>query len=695
MGVVYKAEDTKLQRTVALKFLPSNSLGNEEAKARFLREARAAAALQHPNICTVHEIDEADGRMFIAMAYLEGDDLTKGIERGRLSVERLLDIAMQVARGLQEAHSKGIVHRDIKPANIMDTTSGQAVLMDFGLAQLASAASKLSREGTRVGTSSYMSPEQTTGEKLDHRTDIWALGVVLYEMATGQTPFQGHYEQAILYSILHEEPPAITALRTEIAPELERIVNKCLAKKAQERYQTVSDLLADLSALKRSTESGAGTRPSSGAKDARPSIAVLPFENRSRGDEDEYFSDGISEDITSALVKLDLLRVAPRSLAFQFKGKRPTPDEVGRKLNVGHILEGSVRRSGNRVRINVELIAIDEGYEVWSERYDRVMEDIFDIQDEISEAIVEQLKVKLVGHKKEALGKRYTENVQAYNLCLQGRYYWWKRTSETMQKAVDCYEQALAQDPDYALAYAGLSDCYTSFGFYGILPAKEAMPRAETAALKALQIDADLAEAHTALGAVESLYHWNWAAAERTFRRAIEMDSSSPVAHVWYSAWVLMAQGRLDEAYSEWKRATELDPVTPLVNAGPGMIHVFQRQPDRAIEELDKALELDPNFAWTHLLLGMAYLQKGDYGRALAAMDRGNVPQHRDSEGAFFVVRVTTPSRIRLRGFGPTGESPETDRGPRNGFPAPTSSSIPPRNDLLRPGGEGERFRVP
>ena len=261
MGVVYKAQDLKLQRLVALKFLPSNSLGNEEAKARFLREARAAAALQHPNICTVYEIDEVDGQTFIAMAYLEGDELTKSIEKGPLSVERLLDIAIQVGRGLQEAHSKGVVHRDIKPANIMDTTSGQAVLMDFGLAQLASAASKLTREGTTVGTSAYMSPEQTTGEKLDHRTDIWALGVVLYEMATGQVPFQGHYEQAILYSILNEPPEPITAVRTGVPPELERIVNKCLAKRAGERYQTISDLLADLSALKRATESGEGQPP--------------------------------------------------------------------------------------------------------------------------------------------------------------------------------------------------------------------------------------------------------------------------------------------------------------------------------------------------------------------------------------------------------------------------------------------------
>ena len=653
MGVVYKAEDLRLQRPVALKFLPVNSLGNEEAKARFLREARAAAALQHPNICTVHEIDEVDGRMFIAMAYLEGDELTKGIERGRLSVERLLDIAMQVARGLQEAHSKGVVHRDVKPANIMDTTTGQAVLMDFGLAQLASAASKLSREGTRVGTSLYMSPEQTTGEKLDHRTDIWALGVVLYEMATGQTPFRGDYEQGILYSILHEEPPAITALRKDIAPELERIVNKCLAKKAGERYQTVSDLLADLGALKRGTESGAGKRPSSGAKDTRPSIAVLPFENRSRDDEDEYFSDGISEDITSALGKVERLRVAPRSMAFQFKGKRPTPREVGAVLNVGHILEGSVRRSGNRVRINVELIAIQEGYQIWSERYDRVMEDIFDIQDQISEAIVENLKGKLVGREKERLAKRYTENPQAYNLCLRGRYYWYRRTPEaldegsTFQKAIGFYQQALAEDPDYALAHSGLADCHTLLGFYGALPMRETMPRAEAAALKALEIDADLPAAHASIGAVEALYHWNWAAGERAFQRAIELDSAFTEAHFWYAVFVLLPLGLLDEAYSESKRATELDPVTPVVGMGPVLTLVFQQQNDQAIDELQKMLEFEPNYFWTHYLLGQAYLQKGDYGKAIAELEGWAVPQMRDGRLGYVYAVSGQPEKAR------------------------------------------------
>ena len=466
-------------------------------------------------------------------------------------------------------------------------------------------------------------------------------------MATGQAPFQGHYEQAILYSILHESPEPITAVRTGVPPELEQIVNKCLAKRAGERYQTVSDLLADLSALKRSTESGAGTSPPSGSKDARPSIAVLPFENRSRGDEDEYFSDGISEDITSALGKVEQLHVAPRSMAFQFKGKRPTPREVGAALNVGHVLEGSVRRSGNRVRINVELIAIEEGYQVWSERYDRVMEDIFEIQDEISQAIVEKLKVKLVGREKTLLAKRHTENIQAYNLCLRGRYYWYKRTPEAFQKAIGFYQQALAEDPNYALAHSGLADCHTLLGFYGALPARETMPRAEAAELKALQIDADLAAAHASIGAVECLYHCNWAAGEREFQRAIELDPAYPAAHFWCSAFALAPRGRLDEAYSQCKRAAELDPVTQVVNMGPPLVLVLQRQHDQAIEELQKMLELEPNYFWIHYLLGESYLHKGDFGKAIAALDRGNVPQYQQGHLGYAYVVSGQPEKAR------------------------------------------------
>ena len=647
MGVVYKAVDKRLDRTVALKFLASHLVSNDESRRRFIREAKAAAALQHPNICTVYEIDEVDGQTFIAMAYLDGRELSQEIESGPLKVERLLDLAEQAARGLQEAHGKGVVHRDIKPANIMVTAHGQAVLMDFGLAQLAHGGSKLTKEGTTVGTSAYMSPEQTTGEKIDARTDVWALGVVLYQMASGQLPFQGHYEQAILYSILNEAPEPLTSVRTALPVDLERLVSKCLAKRPGERYQTISDLLADLSALKRAAESGAAARPSSGVKDARPSIAVLPFENRSRGDEDEYFSDGISEDITSALGKVERLQVAPRSMAFQFKGKRPTPREVGAVLNVGHVLEGSVRRSGNRVRINVELIAIEEGYQVWSERYDRVMEDIFEIQDEISQAIVENLKVKLVGREKELLAKRPTENLKAYNLCLRGRYYWYRRSIEGFQSAISFYEQALAEDPEYALAHSGLADCHSLLGFYGPVPAKQSMPTAEAAALKALQIDADLAAAHASMGAVYSVYHWDWKGAEREFRRAIELDPSYTAGHLWYAILALLPTGRLDEALASWKRAAELDPVTPVVNLGPAFILILQRQYDRAMEEVGRLFELDPSFHWAHYCMGSAHLQKGDYDKAIAALEQMNLPPWRDGYLGYAYAVAGQPEKAR------------------------------------------------
>ena len=651
MGVVYKAEDTRLRRLVALKFLPAHLLGNGDIRARFEREARAAAALHHPNICTVYEIDEAGGQMFIAMAYIDGAELADRIESGPFDVGKLIDTAIQVATGLQEAHSKGVVHRDIKPANIMDTKSGQAVLMDFGLAQLGEAESKLTKDGAAVGTSFYMSPEQTTGADLDHRTDIWSLGVVLYEMATGQRPFRGHYEQAVLYSIMNEPAEPVTAVRAEVPAELGRIIDKCLAKKADERYQRTADLIADLKSLKGRLESGGASRPREDSDADIPSIAVLPFENRSRGDEDEYFSDGISEDITSALGKVTGLQVTPRSLAFQFKGKRPLPDEVGRKLNVKHVLEGSVRRVGDRVRINVELIAVEGQFQVWSERFDRVMDDIFEVQDDISQSIVEQLRVKLLDGATKAIGKRYTENVKAYNLCLKGRYYWQRRTAETVHKAIECYEQALVEDPEYALAHSGVADCYNSLAFYGVLSAAEAAPRAKSAAGKALQIAPDLAAAHVSAGAVKALFDWDFAGAEREFKKAIELDSVYSLASFWYAVWVMMPMRRLAEAQEQFGRAAELDPVTPTVNFAQGCMLVFRRQGDQAIKHLQAALELEPDFFWTHFTLGIAYLQQGEHTQAIASFQRGNVPQYRDGYlgYAYAVAGDTGKAREMIR----------------------------------------------
>ena len=620
MGVVYKAEDTKLQRPVALKFLPSNSLGDEEAKARFLREARAAAALQHPNICTIHEIDEADGHTFIVMAYLEGEELRKHIEKGPLSLDRLLDIAIQVARGLQEAHSKGVVHRDIKPANIMDTTTGQAVLMDFGLAQIASAASKLTREGTTLGTSAYMSPEQTSGEKTDHRTDIWALGVVLYEMATGQAPFQGHYEQAIVYSILQEAPEPITALRTGIPPELERIANKCLAKRADERYQTVSDLLADLGALKRSRESSEGKRQSSGTRDARPSIAVLPFENRSRDEDDEYFSDGVTEDIISALGKIEGLRVTPRASAFRFKGESTAVRQVAEKLNVGCVLTGTIRRAGSRLRITVELIDAAEDTQMWSERYDRVLEDIFDIQDEISQAIVKQLKRKLTGAVASPRATRRTADFEAYRLYLQGRHNVVKLSESGIRQGLSCFERALATDSNYPEPHAGMADAYALLGILGFARPADVMVKAKAEAVRALGMDETTAEAHASQGFVRHLYDWDFAGAEQSYRRAVELNPADPIPRVYLG--VLLAEtGRPAEGVAELRTAVQLDPLSPFVNRSLCFLLVHARDFEAALEQGRKTLDIDPAYFPARLDMSTAWHFLGRPDEALRTME--------------------------------------------------------------------------
>ena len=554
------------------------------------------------------------------MAYLEGEELRKQIEKGPLSLERLLDIAIQVARGLQEAHGKGVVHRDIKPANVMDTTTGQAVLMDFGLAQIASAASKLTREGTTVGTSAYMSPEQTTGEKTDNRTDIWALGVVLYEMATGQAPFQGHYEQAILYSILHEAPEPITALRTGIPPELERIANKCLAKRADERYQTVSDLLADLSALKRSRESSEGKWQSSGTRDARPSIAVLPFENRSRDEDDEYFSDGVTEDIISALGKVEGLRVTPRTSAFRFKGESTAVRQVAEKLNVGCVLTGTIRRAGRRLRITVELIDAAEDTQMWSERYDRVLEDIFDIQDEISQAIVNQLKRKLVGAVASPGATRRTADFEAYRLYLQGRHNVVKLSESGMRQGLSCFERALATDSNYPEPHAGLAEAYALLGILGYARPADVMVKAKAEAVRTLDMDETTADAHASLGVVRHWYDWDFAGAEQSYRRAIELNPADPIPRV-YLGVSLGETGRPAEGVAELRAAVQLDPLSPFVNRMLCVLLVYAREFEAALEQGRKTLDIDPAYFSVRWEMATAWYFLGRPDEALRTME--------------------------------------------------------------------------
>jgi len=624
MGLVYKAQDVKLKRTVALKFLTPQALGNEEERIRLVQEAQAAAALNHPHIATIHEIDEVEGETFIVMEYIDGQSLKERIESGPLKLKEALGIAIQVAEGLQEAHEKGIVHRDIKSANIMVTSKGQAKIMDFGLAKSAEGIEP-DKAGSTMGTAAYMSPEQARGEPVDHRTDIWSLGVVLYEMLTGQLPFRSEYRQAMVYSILNEEPEPMTGLRTVVPMELEQIVNRALAKSLDERYQQINDLRVDLRSIRKELKSGILAEEASMTR-PQPSIAVLPFSNLSADKEQEYFCDGMAEEIINALTHVEGLRVVARTSAFSFRGKETDIREIGRRLNVETLLEGSVRKAGNQVRITAQLINVADGYHLWSEKYDRKIgdmccpEDIFAIQDEISLAMVEELKGKLLRKEKAAIVKRHTEDLEAYNLYLKGRHFWNKRTEESLKKSIEYFKEAIKRDPRYALAYAGLADSYITLRDYSSVSPKEVYPKAKKAVRKALEIDGTLAEAHTSLAQLR-FREWDWEGAEKESKRAIQLNPGYATAHHWY-AFNLMYMARFDEAIEEIKRAQELDPLSLVISRNAALVFYFARDYNRALEELKKTQEMDLSFSLTHTWLAYVYLQKGMYKEALREVQK-------------------------------------------------------------------------
>jgi serine/threonine-protein kinase len=623
MGVVYRAEDTKLKRHVALKLLPPHLTRNPEAKERFVHEAQAASVLDHPNICTIHEIDENDdGQMFISMACYQGETLKKKIQRGPMELREILEIALQVSKGLAKAHDKGIVHRDIKPANIMITEDGIASIMDFGLAKLADQ-TRLTKTGTAVGTVAYMSPEQAQGKEVDHRTDIWSFGVVLYEMVTGQLPFRGANEQAVIYSILNTEPEPVAGVRGGVPKEFGALVGKALSKRIGSRYQKVADILKDLKAISARLQS---STPAEGVSPERPppSIAVLPFATLSADPEQDYFCDGMAEEIINALTHVEGLRVVARTSSFAFKGKHQDVREIGRKLDVETVLEGSVRKAGNRLRITAQLVKTDDGYHLWSERYDREMEDVFAIQDEISLAIVEKLKINLLGGQKTKLTKRQTEDIEAYNLYLKGRYFWNKRTEKALRKGIGYFSEAIKLDPEYAVAYTGLADSYNLLSAYSIASPGESIPKAKAAATKALRIDPDLAEGHECLGHVDMLYNWDWQNAGKEFKRAIELNPNYATAHQRHGI-LLTAMGQMDEALAEIKRARELDPLSLIINTDVGLFFFLQREYDVAEELSGKPLEMDPNFAVARFAHGLALEQMerheeaaGEFQKAIA-----------------------------------------------------------------------------
>jgi len=676
MGVGDEAEDLNLGRKVALKFLPEASEGRE-ARERLKREARAASALDHPNICVIHDIGEDKGQSFIVMELMEGQTLKHLIGGEPMEIERVVELGAQIADALAAAHARDIVHRDVKPANIFVTGRGQAKVLDFGLAkQLAHPAPAdsdratpsrpldLTPVGGTVGTVAYMSPEQARGKDLDARTDLFSFGAVLYEMATGRLAFPGENTGETLEGIFGGEPVAPVRLNPKVPATLERIIAKALEKDRELRYQSAAEMRTDLQRLRRDTTSVRSTDPAppairaqrkrlapwlgaaaalmalvavvtlwrgreTGVPAPEPpataptslrSIAVLPFVNISADKENEYFSDGLAEELLNVLAKIPELRVTGRTSSFQFKGKTEDLRVIGQKLNVATLLEGSVRKAGNRVRITTQLVSVADGFHLWSETYDRELDDIFAVQDEISRSVAKALKVTLLGQDQRPSGSR-GNNAEAFKLYLQGRFFFDRSTKESLGKAVSYYEQALKLDPGYSLAWLGLAKTHFTQADIGYVPFDEGFPKARREVERALTLDPNLAEAHAALGDIKWTYAWDWTGADAAFKRALELEPGNAEV-VSRASLFALALGRIDEAMRLGRKAVELDPLNRLAHDYLGAVALYASRLDEAEAAFRKVLELNPEFPGGHARLGWVHLLRSKPELVLQEIER-------------------------------------------------------------------------
>jgi eukaryotic-like serine/threonine-protein kinase len=654
MGHVYLAQDTKLDRTVALKILPSDVASDPERMRRFVQEAKAASALDHPNVAQIYEIGESDGTNFIAMQYVEGQTLDALSKGHQLDSKEITDIAIQIADALDAASAKGITHRDIKAANIMLTPRGQVKVLDFGLAKIEQKAtsqpeaSKLetatgTTPGMIVGTVQYMSPEQALGKPVDNRSDIYSLGVVLYQLATSRLPFSGETPSDTLNRILNAQPEAIARFNYNIDPELERIIRKCMEKDPERRYQSARELLIDLKNLKRDSESGHSTsnvrasqrhaRGRRGApallwlagillllglaagifyylRNARGSdirsLAVLPFANVNGNPNEEWLSDGITENTINSLSQLPELKVMARSTVFRYKNQNLDPQKIGNELKVDAVLTGTMNEKGNDLVVNAELVNVRDGSQIWGHQYNRKTSDIMQVQKELSQDISEKLRSKLTGEEKQKISKDYTQNAKAYQLYMKGRYHWNKRTGDGIKKGIEYFQQAIDLDPTFALAYAGLADSYliNSAPF----SPEERLLRGKAAAEKSYELDPLLAEAQASMGATKEEM-WEWDEAEKFYRKALLTNPNYATAHQWLGE-LLAHHGKFDEAIAEGEKAIELDPLSLIINTSLGTTYYLARDYDLAIQQSIKTIELFPNSTLPYPTLIDSYAQK-------------------------------------------------------------------------------------